>query len=386
MVALAAAAVTVYGWHGARRQRGWLAWLAALWCNAAGLALAAVASEGARWPAALAAQALWLAWPALTLAGVRRFHARVQWPTTGRQDLMLVLLCAAWLATSPAWPADSAFAALAAPLAMLLVQLYVAGLIWSASSRPEAQALRLVALLMAGAAVAPMVSLGSAVDAPGLFERQALAIAFATLTMAFATIGLASERRERHWRESRRRLRVLAHIDSLTRVPNRRRFEELAGRALTHDAPGSAVLLMFDIDHFKRINDQFGHATGDRALRLVSQSLMQALRAQDVPGRQGGDEFTLLLRNASVREAMGVAERLVERVQNSGRLIGLPTLTLSFGVVQVRAVEGVEEALRRADQALYEAKRQGRARAVAASGNEQRPVFTESQRLGLTAA
>ena len=179
---------------------------------------------------------------------------------------------------------------------------------------------------------------------------------------------------------------MLANQDTLTQVPNRRHFQELANDALLQDEPGTAVLLNFDIDHFKQINDLFGHAAGDRALCLVSSAMLENLRAQDVAGRQGGDEFVLLLRRATTQHAMGVAARIVAEVQRRAPGQQLPTLTLSFGMVQIGFGEGIQAAMRRADQAMYEAKRQGRSRAVAAAGNEERPVFSESQRLGLTPA
>jgi diguanylate cyclase len=206
------------------------------------------------------------------------------------------------------------------------------------------------------------------------------------LVMALVVITLAGERTERQLRESRRRLRTLANMDALTQVPNRRHFHELASRALQQDPQGSAVLLIFDVDHFKHINDTLGHAMGDRALCLVSAGLIEHLRAPDVAGRHGGDEFVLLLRRASTTAAMGVAARIVTAIQRRASAEDLPRLSLSFGMVQVTAGEGVDDAMRRADQALYEAKRQGRSRAVAARGNEAAPVFAESQRLGLNGA
>jgi diguanylate cyclase (GGDEF)-like protein len=143
--------------------------------------------------------------------------------------------------------------------------------------------------------------------------------------------------------------------------------------------------MMFDLDHFKHINDQYGHAGGDRALRLVSRCVREVLRVQDVPCRHGGDEFALLLRHASVRDAMRVASRLVDSVQMSARLERrCRTLSLSFGMVQVRPAELLSQALQRADQALYEAKRQGRSRAVAAGGNESSPTTPRAGPLGLT--
>jgi diguanylate cyclase (GGDEF)-like protein len=199
-------------------------------------------------------------------------------------------------------------------------------------------------------------------------------------------VTLVCERTERQLRDSRRRLRVLAHLDSLTQLPNRRHFEALAEAALAQDEPGTAALLHVDVDHFKRINDLFGHAAGDRALQLVSQAMLEALRAHDIPGRQGGDEFVLLLRGTTPAQALGVAQRITAEVQRRAPLHQLPTVSLSVGVVQVAFGEGVAAALRRADQALYEAKRQGRSCAVTAEGREDALVFGASRPMGLQAA
>jgi diguanylate cyclase len=217
-------------------------------------------------------------------------------------------------------------------------------------------------------------------------EASVASATLGTLVTAFVALTLVCERTERQLRDSRRRLRTLANLDTLTQVPNRRHFQELADRALRQDEPGTAVLVTFDIDHFKRINDLFGHAAGDRALRLVSSAMMESLRSHDVPGRQGGDEFVLLLRRTTPDDAFGVAARITSEVQRRTEGQQLPTLTLSFGLVQIGFGEGTAAALRRADQAMYEAKRQGRARAVAAAGNEHQPVFATSRRLGLLPA
>jgi diguanylate cyclase len=182
-------------------------------------------------------------------------------------------------------------------------------------------------------------------------------VALASLVAAFVLLALSGQRTERELRESRRKLRVLANIDMLTQVPNRRRFEELARRALQCDAPGSATMLLVDIDHFKQINDQLGHAAGDRALKLVSRCTLDLLRSQDVAGRHGGDEFVLLLRRSSTQDAMRVAERLVAHLQTQAHAHALPRLTLSFGIVQMRCGESIDDTLQRADLALYEAKR-----------------------------
>jgi len=386
--AVAALALTVAG----RRHpapRGWPLWQAALWLGSTGIVLGAVGMAfGVHVVTLPLAQVLLLQWPILALVGLRRFPASIDWPGRERHDWLLLLASALLVALSAAWPADSAIAAIGAPAGALLVHLYAASLLVCAAARPDDRPMQLLGAVIALAACAPMIATLPGIDPRSLFQASALATALASVAMAFIVLSLAFDRRQRHLRASRRRLRALASIDPLTQVPNRRHFAELAGKAIGHDAPGSAVLVMFDVDHFKQINDRYGHAGGDRALRLVSRCLREVLRVNDVPSRHGGDEFALLLRHASVRDGMRVATRLVQRVQTAAADAALPPLSLSFGIVQVQPAEALGRALERADQALYEAKRQGRSRAVAAgnNGNGPQPVFTDSRPLGLKAA
>jgi diguanylate cyclase (GGDEF)-like protein len=217
-----------------------------------------------------------------------------------------------------------------------------------------------------------------------MLPTRTLAAAFGLAATTFIVLGMMNDRTVRELHDSRRRLRVLANTDPLTGVPNRRHFHEMASRVLGARCEEPPVLLLFDIDHFKQINDKLGHAAGDRALRLVGRCMQDALRARDVAGRLGGDEFALLLGGASLPQALGVADRIVNTLQLRSAEHRLPSLGLSFGLVQVQAGESLDDSLRRADQALYEAKRQGRSCAVAAQGDEEEPVFSESKRLGLT--
>lgn len=366
-------------------QRGWRLWQGALWLAAAGTLLVALAGPQP-WATTLG-HLLLLPWPVLALAGMRQFHARIEWPGSARYDFAVLAAGLLAVAVGGMAASDGLARAVLLPTALLLTHLYAASmLVCTGGSRPEMRPVLLTAGVVALAACAPMVAALPGVDSRSLFATCAATLAVASVTLAFIVTTLAFDRSERQLRASRRRLRALASIDPLTQVPNRRHFEELAVHMLERDPPASAVLVLFDVDHFKRINDHLGHAGGDRALRLVSQCLRDVLRAQDVPCRHGGDEFALLLRHASVQDAMRVAGRLVEHVQLSAQQAGLPTLSLSFGVVQVRPAELLSQALQRADQALYEAKRQGRSRAVAAGGSEMQPTFTESRPLGLTAA
>jgi diguanylate cyclase (GGDEF)-like protein len=318
------------------------------------------------------------------VAGLRRFHARIALPGSARTDFMLLGMLMAMAMLAPPLLGDAALGA-AMPMAAASAALLYAGLVaWSAPKGHEGKGLQSLGALWLAVAVLP--ALGTAwYPAAHAAVLQAAAVALGSVVMAFIVLTLCSQRTERELRQSRSRLRVLANIDMLTQVPNRRRFEELAHRALQAD-DGSAALLLVDIDHFKQINDRLGHAAGDRALKLVSRCTLELLRSQDVAGRHGGDEFVMLLRRSSTQDAMQVAERLVSHLQRQAHAHALPRLTLSFGIVQMRRGESIDETLHRADLALYEAKRLGRARAVAADGDSEQPVFRSSERLGLTSS
>lgn len=380
LLAVCALSLTVFG-RRQRRYEGWTWWVAALWLTTAGAALALV------WPDAVGAAlagVLLTSWPVVTLIGLRRFHPRQALAGDERQDwAVLASACLLAVASALAEPAAGPWLALACSI---VVHLYAAAIIFMGPGGREFGPVNGLATVMTLVAFAPaLAALPGTELLPPLLARAAAA-ALGAVVLAFVAVTLVCERTERQLRDSRRRLRTLANLDALTQVPNRRHFQTLADQALGQGEPGTAVLVTFDVDHFKRINELFGHAAGDRALCLVSSAMLESLRAHDVPGRQGGDEFVLMLRRTTPRDAIRVAGRIVAEVQRRAPGQQLPTLSLSFGVVQIGFGEGIQSAMRRADQALYEAKRQGRSRAVAAIGDVDRPVFAESKRLGLTPA
>jgi diguanylate cyclase len=372
-----------------RSQRGFRWWTVALWLNAAGLGLLVATPASAL--TSLLAQLLMLPWPVLTLVGLRRFHSRTPMPGNERTDAMVV--AAALAGAAVALAAMPGGLTSPAPLlgAAAATLLYASATLWCAPATDGARTLRAIATLWLAMALLMVLimplppALGYALPVPAA-ALQGSGVCIGSLVLAFLGLNMSSQRIENELRSSRRRLRVLANIDMLTQVPNRRRFEELARRALESEEPGSAALVLVDIDHFKQINDKLGHAAGDRALRLVSRCTLDLLRAQDVVGRHGGDEFVLLLRRSSTTDAMAVAERLMQQLQLQSHANALPRLSLSFGIVQMRGGESIEDILLRADQALYEAKRLGRSRAVSAEGDDEDPVFHSSQRLGLTSS
>lgn len=194
--------------------------------------------------------------------------------------------------------------------------------------------------------------------------EQALVYQFAiTVIAASAYFGLAVPVLAAH----NKQLRKLAMNDGLTQVANRMYFFERAeqeiSRARRYQQPVS--LILFDIDHFKQINDDYGHTTGDAALVEVAENILISLRQSDLFGRFGGDEFMMLLPNDNLQQASETAERLRQTLQSIS-LQQIPRrLSGSFGVIQISQQESLQQAFERADANLLQAKRQGRNQVVA---------------------
>jgi diguanylate cyclase (GGDEF)-like protein len=166
-------------------------------------------------------------------------------------------------------------------------------------------------------------------------------------------------------------MRRLATVDSLTGMLNRRAFFERAdsARQLGTRLRKPVALLMLDIDHFKQLNDGFGHACGDEALKVFADTARGILREHDVIGRLGGEEFALALPGTTLDGAFDAAERLRVAVLGTPVLACAPDyrMTVSIGVVMIDAGEELTAALARADHALYAAKAGGRNRIEAAA-------------------
>ncbi|MGZ8513963.1 MAG: diguanylate cyclase [Candidatus Limnocylindrales bacterium] len=168
---------------------------------------------------------------------------------------------------------------------------------------------------------------------------------------------------------SHRDAEARASTDALTGLPNRRYFDEFCGLLARRRRSGDAVgVLMVDIDHFKLLNDTYGHAIGDEVLRDVGGAIVAAVREDDVPARYGGEEFVVLLRNPGPEVAFDVGERVRSAVAglDLGRF-GVGKVSVSVGVaVSSRADQPIEDLIVLADRALYRAKKAGRDRVVAA--------------------
>ena len=166
--------------------------------------------------------------------------------------------------------------------------------------------------------------------------------------------------------------RVLAEVsarDALTGLYNRwyvmEKIESEMNRSLRHGSP--VALLMLDIDHFKRINDSFGHAAGDQVLKSFGQVLRESCRVYDVPGRYGGEEFCIILPETRIGSTTAVAERIRQRLAASRFDVGTDrvAITASIGIAGMDADGGIVSSaalIERADRALYSAKNNGRNR------------------------
>lgn len=185
--------------------------------------------------------------------------------------------------------------------------------------------------------------------------------------MAFATLMLVGE-------TITSELRTLAEVDPLTSTFNRRSFLTLFDKAISSANRRESALsvLLIDLDHFKQINDSFGHRSGDEVLCHFVSIAGACLRNEDVLGRIGGEEFAAFLPNAGIENARLIAERLRANVAAHPLpgLHGPIPLTISVGLAQCQPGEALESALHRADAAMYRAKEMGRNRIEASLASE----------------
>ncbi len=180
-----------------------------------------------------------------------------------------------------------------------------------------------------------------------------------------------SQREIGHLRDEVRRARDESLLDSLTGLANRRAFDQrlaacLAGTVVDPDAP-PPCLVMADIDHFKRVNDTYGHVFGDHVLRSIAQVLDAVLPKQALAARVGGEEFALLLPGTGIDAAGAVAEKVRSaiagsRIRRKGSDEVIEHITISLGVTPYRHGESPAQFIDRADQALYASKSGGRDR------------------------
>lgn len=245
-----------------------------------------------------------------------------------------------------------------------------------ALQRGGSSAQRVMLLVLLGAMLGWCARLGELFSQPSVAAgllvyspANAAQMIYSAVEPVLASIGFLLMYNERAQAELHR----LARTDPLTGTLNRLALDEEAGRLFhqsgSHGTP--LTVLMIDVDHFKRINDEFGHATGDRVLAALAAGIAVMVRPPVVLGRMGGEEFLALLPGIGMAEAMTLAEQMCAAVATLRPVPddGMPGITISAGIAMRQPDDAdVHGLIRRADRALYDAKRAGRNRVVAAIG------------------
>ncbi len=209
----------------------------------------------------------------------------------------------------------------------------------------------LAALFVPGSVLATDVGIAAPLHPAGLIEMLAAAVVLSFLLLSIGKEAVGNQHRE------------AALLDPLTGVSNRRGFTDEVGRMLARAARNgsSTALVLIDLDRFKSVNDGWGHPTGDRLLKVLTDRMMGIIRAGDVLGRLGGDEFAVALAESRIDQALVLAERLRRAVAEakieSGR--GEVSFTVSIGVASLRGAQSLDALMSEADAALYRAKAGG---------------------------
>lgn len=309
---------------------------------------------------------------AWTLSGGIGFYllfktgANLRWRSIGRR---LPVLQSSWAAVAIAWSyAITGPARGAVLLIMLLVIVF-------AMFRLPARRVRQIAL--AGVLLIGAVMLHQALTDPGRYDPRVEAMHFLFFAIVMAAcselavrIGRLRQRLEAQrseLAEALARIQALATRDELTQLLNRRAMTERLQIALRErrSAHARLAIAVVDLDHFKRVNDRHGHAAGDAVLRHFAAVAQQALRADDVVARWGGEEFLVMMPATTAAEAMAALARLREHLHATPVAEIAPgalTITFSAGVAVCESPADLEPAIERADAAMYTAKQAGRDR------------------------
>jgi diguanylate cyclase len=213
---------------------------------------------------------------------------------------------------------------------------------------------------------------GAEINSRQLIESLMKELEKATMRATHLETNFAEKARELDSiRDSLSKSEERAKTDTLTGLPNRRGLEEFfRGAQISAMEKGETVsVMLIDIDHFKKFNDNFGHGVGDQVLQLMATVLREKVREGDLPARYGGEELIAVLPKADLAACKRVAERIRRTIADctiAGRSEGevLPRITISIGVAQFQPGESMANLIERCDRALYLAKKAGRNRVV----------------------
>jgi diguanylate cyclase (GGDEF)-like protein len=212
------------------------------------------------------------------------------------------------------------------------------------------------------------IAQGRAAALTALGPTGALLLASAVVNVVLAELGRQQEKSVES-RGAQEVLERMAHTDALTELPNRRSLMAELNRetavAARYGLP--LAVIEFDLDHFKDVNDVYGHQTGDRVLVALARHVRRRLRATDVAGRMGGEEFLILAPGNSISEAARLAEEICQSLRERPMAGDRAWITASFGVAVYESGDTADAILARADAALYAAKRGGGNRVATAN-------------------
>ena len=184
-----------------------------------------------------------------------------------------------------------------------------------------------------------------------------------TIFLSFTAVGYIASILEISRLKIENKLKVISNTDFLTEILNRRGFEEAlhieVENARRYKAP--FCLLFLDIDHFKAVNDEYGHKIGDKVLRKFVENVGKGLRITDQFFRIGGEEFAIILRNTDLTGGKFLSRRIISNIRNL-RVSPVGEVTASLGLIQYSEISDVDDLMKRADKMLYKAKNNGRDR------------------------
>lgn len=314
--------------------------------------------------------ALWLC--GASLAGIVTFYALLRSGLSRHlaRDPTLTLPQSVFGALITAWGY-----AIDPPLRGAIIAIMLLNLVWGMFVLTQRQAfgLYLFGLVALGSAMAfgamtDPVRFPPAVEALHFSFAAILMTAVSVLSVNMARLRAKLGRRTGELHAALERIQYLAHHDELTRISNRRHLgERLAAEQVNQRHSGQTMsLVLIDIDHFKRVNDQHGHAAGDAVLRHFAATLQATLRSTDFAGRWGGEEFLVVTPQAGADTAATLVDRLRDALAATSFDAAVPGLRITFsaGVAECAPGEDLHLAIERADRALYQAKRGGRDRTV----------------------
>ncbi len=351
-----------------RTYHGYWWWVLAQWLNL-GSALTLLYSK--QWPLLLPFSVfLSLQWPITMLKGLRQFYVRSELPMPEYVDKTLVLVgTACWIFQWINYPEDPSHRVITYICFSMACYSFTTWMILSIRESKQSALLKMLMAFMIIGVVIQIPRLLLAIhsdtnNAKDLLDvtkhtYMLIAMMIAVIFAVYMGMLLTYERTEQELIESQRQLRAMVDLDMLTQLPNRRHFMDLAQQTIRLSPPDSCTLMMVDIAEFKNFTEMYGHEAGDSALRLISSAANHLLRGRDLVGRLGGDQFLIFLPDTSVQDAMHVAARLRNQVEQMQSRSERMHVRLNMATIMLLENSHIDQAIQRLTEALKESQHLG---------------------------